>query len=243
MLKFAEHTAHLLSWKPEGHEEVLYLSPQAAMEEGKAIRGGVPVCWPWFGSKKGKPSHGIARTSRWRKKTECKFELNTNEAKLVLKAVEFENTLTLSLISTNTTFKTYDITQALHTYFLIGNINNISIEGHDQEDYYDKVAGANAQQVGLINFDKETDRIYQTKKSSILIDPVMRRKLVIEKEGSASTVIWNPWVEKTKSMADLPDQDYQKFCCIEAANTHLDPLRLKATEQHELIQKITVHHL
>lgn len=240
MIKFASHTAHLISWIPEGQEEVLYLSPKAHMETGKAIRGGVPVCWPWFGNKKGEPSHGFARLQPWKKKTENKFELFANEAKLTLEVEEEGNTLTLKLTTKNTTFKTFEFTQALHTYFKIGDINQISVKGHDQDHYYDKVLDDNGVQEGTLIFNGETDRIYQTTKPSILIDPVMKRTITVSKEGSNSTVIWNPGAKKTEEIQDLPDDGFENFCCIEAANTHLDPISLRADESWVLVQRIVL---
>lgn len=240
MLKFASHTAHLLSWIPEGHSEILYLSPTAVMEEGKAIRGGVPVCWPWFGNRKGQPSHGIARINPWKKRGDYKFELNTNEAKLTLEVEESHDTLIMSLTTKNTSFKTYEFTQALHTYFRVGDIDQVSILGQDQDTYYDKVLEENSIQEGSLVFNGETDRIYLTTRASLLVDPVLRRKITVSKEGSGSTVIWNPGAKKSETIADLPDDDFKLFCCIEAANTHLDTISLRADEQHTLTQKIQV---
>jgi len=240
MLKIANHTAHLLSWIPDGHEEVLYLSPDAIMEDGIAIRGGVPVCWPWFGSRKNKPSHGIARISPWKKRSENKYELNTNEAKLILLVEEAETTLTLNLITKNTTFKTYEFTQALHTYFKIGNINKVSIHGLEGDTYFDKVNNENKVQEGTLIFNGETDRIYLTKKPCILRDSVLKREILVSSEGSSSTVIWNPGAIKSKEIKDLPNDGFENFCCIEAANTHFDPVKLLPDQTYTLSQKISV---
>lgn len=243
MIKFATHTAHLLSWIPDGHEEVLYVSPNAFMEAGKPIRGGVPVCWPWFARREGYPSHGTARTSPWKQLADNKFKYVTNEANLELEVIEDKNTLTIKLTTQNTTFKRFDFTQALHTYFKIGDINKVYIKGHDGQKYYDKVTDRDMIQKGPVIFNGSTDRIYLTSKPSILIDPVMKREILVAKEGSGSTVIWNPGAEKSGNIIDFTADGYFSTCCIEAANTRLDPVQLPAQESYELIQILTVNHL
>ncbi|WP_235299305.1 D-hexose-6-phosphate mutarotase [Portibacter marinus] len=241
MLKFAEHTAHLVSWIPEGHQEVLYLSPNAIMKEGEAIRGGVPICWPWFGPRQGKPSHGTARISPWQRKSENKFKLFTNEATLTLLVEEDGPTLTLTLITKNTMFRTFEVTQALHTYFQVGNIHKISIHGHEENAYYDKVLNEHQQQKGTLIFNGETDRIYLTAKPSIIKDPILKREITVSKEGSGSTVIWNPGAKKSREIKDLPDDGFEQFVCVEAANTHLDPVKIKPNDEYTIKQKISIN--
>ncbi|GLR18878.1 D-hexose-6-phosphate mutarotase [Portibacter lacus] len=248
MISFAKHTAHLISWIPEGHDEVMYLSTQAFMEAGKPIRGGVPICWPWFGSLENKPAHGFARINSWNTISENSFSLPEqliqdewgNKASLVFTVTEDGNKLKMELTTTNLDSSEFEFTQALHTYFKVSDINKVSIKGHDKQAYYDKVLDDNDIQKGTLIFNGETDRIYTTTASSLLIDPGLQREILITKKGSNSTVIWNPGPEKSVEMKDMPDDGYLTMCCVEAANTHLDPVTLQPGASHTIVQEITV---
>lgn len=252
-------TAHITSWIPSNFSEVLYLSPLSKTPPEKAIRGGVPICWPNFAAADGLPFHGFARINQWQlieditqDKVNIKnFELPTetiesswdDKAKLTFKVTSKEQKLEMTLTTTNLDEKPITITEALHTYIKVGDVRSVEITGQEGDEYYDKVADQNKVQKGPINFTKETDRIYQTSDSSTLIDPTLGRKLVISKSGASSTVIWNPWQDNAIEMTDFPDDDYLHMCCIEAANTHLNPVTIQPGKSHSLSQKIEIFKL
>ena len=254
MITIHPTTAHITSWKTTHFSEVLYVSPLTKFPPEKAIRGGVPICWPNFAAAEGLPFHGFARMSQWELLEDLNvgplniktFELPLEtiesgwgqKAKLSFTVSSSENTLEMELITTNLEQGPISFTQALHTYFRVGNIHQVEIEGHDGNEYYDKVADKNKKQSGKITFAGETDRIYLTKDPSILRDYNLNRKIVVSKSGANSTVIWDPWERNAKSMNDMADDDYLNFCCIEAANTHLNPISLPPGESHSLVQKI-----
>ena len=259
MIEFAPNIAHITSWIHRECGEVFYLSPLVNMTVGTAVRGGVPICWPWFGSKEGAPSHGFARTNKWNliyqsgagEPLKYVFNLprqvmkdeNYPEGFLLEFEVEERDGLTMKLTCYNNSKESIEITQALHSYFKIGHIKDIVIEGLDGMTYFDKVSHSESTQVGKLKIDGEVDRIYLTDRDTILIDPILKRKLIISKSGSKSTVIWNPGQKKSASISDLPDADYQYFCCVESANTHLDPVVLNPGDSHTLMQSIQIEQL
>lgn len=252
--RVALHGAHLLEWTPAKQKPVIYLSPQALWEEGKAIRGGVPVCWPWFGPPVDDPAlpmHGFVRNRFWKldsaeqDKTGVRllFKLKDSAKTRKLWPHAFELTLemfigaTLRLVLTmkNTSEDTVFITDALHTYLCVGDVTQVSVSGLERMEYLDRVGlSAIRQQRGAVVFDQEVDRDYAARGSVVLSDPSLGRQLKIRGEGSRSTVVWNPWIEKSQRLADLPDEAYQSFVCIETANAWRDELLLAPGAVHSL---------
>src|SRR5471030_229889 len=240
--------AHLLAWQPEGKEPVLWLSSESAYKTGVAIRGGVPICWPWFGPA-GKPAHGFARNLPW-ELTSHSEDANGVELLLTLKdsaetrevwphaftltaRFTLGETCHIELESTGD----FETTSALHTYFNIGDIADVSIKGLGG-NFIDKVDGAKAkQETGDLTFSGQTDRIYtQPQATSEIIDPVLKRTLVIAHENNADVVAWNPGAQLSVSMADMPDDGYKTMVCVETAqvshmhtSTHAAPARLAVT--------------
>ena len=242
--------AHLLAWQPEGEEPVLWMSSASAFKEGVAIRGGIPICWPWFGPA-GKPSHGFARNMPWtlteHQETQQGVVLTLT---LTLKSCEktrelwpHDFTLTarftlgetchIELESTGD----FEANSALHTYFNIGDIAGVSIKGLGNS-FIDKVDGAKArQEEGDLTFTGQTDRIYtQPQATSEIVDPVLKRTLVIAHENNSDVVAWNPGSALSVSMADMPDDGYKTMVCVETAqvshphvSTHAAPARLAVT--------------
>lgn len=258
MISIHPSTAHLISWIPDNSSEVLYLSPTALYPPEKAIRGGVPICWPWFANNKvGAKAHGFARDNKWTvlEKNEKNGFYSFQLQKIAFKKEKFiyplrltfiieeDESLRMTLITENQSDTECTITQALHTYLLIGNIENVRISGLDNVEYYDKVTDSHDIQSGFLSFNGETDRIYKTGAPTTLIDPDLKRKIRISSDGCQSTVIWNPGVEKATKMNDMPNDDYKKMCCIEAANTHLDPITIPAFGKHAISQFISVQLL
>jgi glucose-6-phosphate 1-epimerase len=226
--RVALHGAQVMSWRPVDEDEVLYLSPDAMFKEGKAIRGGLPICWPWFNAHPTNPempSHGIARTRFWNfisaKESDegvtLQFEMVEGiwNAAVTLKLGE---ALEVILETRNPNEIPIVISGALHPYFAVSDIEQVRIVNLDGADYLDTV-GEHAQrkQKGALSFKGEVDSIYDSSNSTLLVDDLSGRTLLIEKCGSPSTVVWNPWVEKSAAINDLPDDGYQKFCCIETA--------------------------
>ncbi|WP_439291936.1 MULTISPECIES: D-hexose-6-phosphate mutarotase [Rahnella] len=240
--------AHLLSWQPEGEEPVLWMSSASAFKEGVAIRGGIPICWPWFGPA-GKPSHGFARNMAWEltdhQETDegvvLTLTLKSSPETLALWPHEFTLTARFTLGATChielESTGDFDANSALHTYFNIGDIASVSVKGLGNS-FIDKVDGAKAKQTeGDLTFTGQTDRIYtQPQATSEIVDPVLKRTLVVAHENNSDVVAWNPGSELSVSMADMPDDGYKTMVCVETAqvsdkhiSTHATPAHLAVT--------------
>lgn len=258
--RVALHGAHLMDWTPAGHDPVLYLSPAAVYQKGKAIRGGVPVCWPWFGpheSDGALPAHGVARSRFW---TLEKAEESGDGATLLFVLtddadtralwphafrLEYEMTLgaelRLALRMHNTGAENFKVTGALHSYFSVGDVRQSSVEGLQGSVYLDHADGdAVRTESGAVRFAGEVDSDYLTSSPVTLLDPALGRKLRIRGTGSGCTVVWNPWIEKAQRLADLPDADYEKFVCVETANAWRDRVTVRPGGMHELATTIQV---
>lgn len=257
----ALHGAHLTDWTPAGEKPVIYTSPTAIYKEGRAIRGGVPICWPWFNAHPEDPtlpSHGVARNAFWDLIDASEAEegviltlsLPRTEALIGSFPPAFELTLTmrigakltLTLLTKNSSDDTFRVGGALHTYFAISHLGKVQLNGLEGVTYIDTV-GTEALKVqnGPITFTEETDRIFiETSDAVILQDSGWNRSVKVEKSGSASTVIWNPAAEKATALPDLPDHGYKDFVCIEAANARKDIYTLESGQSTSLEQRITV---
>ena len=258
--------AHVLSWQPKGHKPVIWLSKAAKFAPGKSIRGGIPLCWPWFGphaTETDYPSHGFARTIDWslldaRKlpdgRVRLEFEPVMNDAARTLwphaSAVKYSVTvgqeLVVGLTTRNTGNTPFQIGQALHTYFTIGDIGQVSVAGLEGSPYIDKVAGGKRKkQKGVVSFAGETDRIYlDTAGCAGILDPVLKRTLLITSTGSRSTVVWNPGAAKAAKMGDFgkmngkPGED--GMVCVETANAATDIITLAPGESHRMTAQYRV---
>lgn len=261
------HGAQLTCWQPHGHSPVLWLSDRASFKPDAAIRGGIPLCWPWFGPKPGDAAakaHGFARTAEWSvhavellPDSSINVALTLTDRDVVGANAAWRNafsltmditigeSLTLALITKNTGRASFDITEALHTYLEVGDIRQACITGLDGVTYVDQLAGgAHAVQAESdLHFSAETDRIYLTESSCQLRDPVLRRRIHVSKAGSGSTVVWNPWIEKTARLADMSANGWQSMVCIEAANSNDARVRLAPGQSHTLMTRLDVHVL
>lgn len=247
--------AHVMEWTPARQKPVLFMSDKAVFAEGEPIRGGLPVCWPWFGGREDLPSHGFARLRFWdfvrgedsAEGVELVFRLHGNgdlgwpyPFELTLN-VHLGETLAVALEMKHLGESTVEITAALHTYLRVGAIEQTRVEGLAGSHYLDSLDGHQKRsQVGEVIFDREVDRVYLADGDVRVVDPVWHRTLDIDKSGSRATVVWNPWIEKSKRLADLPDDAYHDFLCIEAANTSGDVVRLAPQGTHLLRQMIRV---
>ncbi len=254
--------AQVLSWRPAGHvEDALWLSPQAKLGTGRAVRGGIPVCWPWFGPHPegaDKPAHGFVRAAPWRVAGSA---VSDRRARLVLSfdatrvdpglwphcaQAEIEITvgeaLTVTLSTLNVSEAPISLTMALHTYLSVGDIARVEVRGLEEQVYVDQLAGhARKKQSGGISFDAEVDRIYQATADTVIVsDEVLGREIRVAKTGSLSTVVWNPWIEKGGRLGDLGDDGYRRMVCIEAANAGGDTVTLAPGARHRMTTEISV---
>ncbi len=249
----------LIGWTPSGHEPVIWLSPVERLanppDNPKPVRGGTPVCWPWFAAHPTdatKPAHGFVRTRQWtvgpaeRSEREVRVTLSTatskadktlwpNEASLDL-TITLGHALTLALTTHNTGAKAFALTQALHTYFAVSDIANVSVEGFDSQPYVDKLdANARKQQTGPIGFTAEVDRIYDAHASgAAIIDRGLNRRIDIAKSGSRSSVVWNPWIEKCNRLGDMGTDGYRGMVCVETCNAGSDIVHISPRTSHTI---------
>ncbi|MCP5142635.1 MAG: D-hexose-6-phosphate mutarotase [Chromatiales bacterium] len=231
----------VLSYRPKATgREMLFLSEHAYYAEGKAIKGGVPVCWPWFGADpegKGRPAHGFARNRMWSvfgvdasndgvTKVTIGFDSDDDTRKLwphdfrLRLVVTVGPELGLELVTSNTGSTAFQLTQALHTYFSIGAIAATEVHGLGGCRFLDKAhGGGEVVQDGPVTFAGEVDAVYMGVDSLLSItDGAQQRRIEIASEGSHTAVVWNPWEAIAKSMADLADDDYTRLVCVETTN-------------------------
>lgn len=242
-----EQGAHLVTWTPTGEQPVLWVSRDTLLEEGAAIRGGVPICFPWFGPGRSgdrKPSHGPARTTRWEPVVieEARAELTlTLGALRATYAVRAGRRLELALRVTNVGSQEETYEEALHTYLAVGDVRQVSLEGLDRASYVDKTdQGATRRQEGPVTLRGETDRVYRSACPVTVVDPVLGRRLRITTSGSASTVVWNPWADKAAGLADMGDDEWTGMVCVEGGNVLADEITLAPGDSHTLRYEIEV---
>ncbi|MCW8956160.1 MAG: D-hexose-6-phosphate mutarotase [Gammaproteobacteria bacterium] len=251
--------AQVTSWIPTGEREVIWLSADASFKQGKSIRGGIPVCWPWFGAHESEadfPAHGYARTVFWDVletaamddgATLIRFKIMENEltrkfwpySSELIMTLKLGSSLDIELLTHNTDSKPFKITQALHTYFNISDVRNVTVTGLDGCDYLDKLDQfAKKQQAGAVDLVGETDRIYlNTQDDYSIVDPGFKRTIQITKSGSHSAVVWNPWQATAEKMGDLGKDGYLQMLCVETANAADDFVLIEPGQSHRLFAK------
>lgn len=239
--------AQVLSWQPNGHAPVIWLSPKERLGTGKPVRGGTPVCWPWFAnhpSDATKPAHGFVRTRQWAcdgvetsaagvrvflstSTTDADRSLWPHAASVQL-VVTLGETLRLELTTRNKGTAPLTLTQALHTYFAVGDIAEVTVEGFDSQSYVDKLDdNARKSQSGDIAFTAEVDRIYDEHAgAAVIVDRGLKRRIEITKSGSRSTVVWNPWSGKAARMGDMGPDGWRRMVCVETCNAGNDTVLL-----------------
>ena len=257
------HGAHVAEWAPAGAGDVLFLSKESVFAEEKAIRGGVPVVFPWFGPRTGErtdgPMHGFARLQVWDVAfaavsggdvhltltlgpTEFSRALGYDDFRLVYEVV-MGATLTLRLSVVNGGDKELKFEEALHTYLRVGDAEQVKIVGLGGVEYIDKRDGMKRkrQEEEVLTLTGTTDRPYLNTESTVTLeDAVLGRKVVVEKKGSRTTVVWNPWVEVAKTLADFGDDEWKVMTCVETANAAEDAIVLRGSEAHTMEAKISV---
>tara|TARA_R110002111_G_scaffold237881_1_gene299153 strand:- start:31 stop:939 length:909 start_codon:yes stop_codon:yes gene_type:complete len=256
-LSLSMYGAQVLSYRPVTEsEDVLFLSDKAAYGEGRAIRGGVPICWPWFSDDAadlGVAPHGFARNQQWQVvatktnqegSTEIRLALSQTKDSLSVWPYEFNlildvivgESLDMTLVTENVGQKTFTITQALHTYFKVSDVQDIEITGLDDKQYLDKVIDFSEQtQHGVTTISGEVDRVYLAPPSTVtLTDAGFKREIIITSTGNKTLVVWNPGVEIIQRLSDLSAEAYKDFVCIETANAMIDKVTLAAGQRHSL---------
>lgn len=248
--------AHVMTFQPRGQQPVLWLSQFAKFAPGKSIRGGVPVCWPWFGAHatdSAKPAHGYARTVMWDVQetealadgaTRLRFQLQETEgtssmgpqgleAELV---VTVGDMLAVDLVTRNGGTEVAELGEALHTYFHISDVDQVRITGLEGCDYLDKVEDFTRRtQTEAVTIGAEVDRVYlDTEAECVIEDRGLNRHIRVAKSGSRSTVVWNPWTEKAEKMGDFGPEGYRGMVCVETANAASNVVTLGPGETHVL---------
>ncbi len=257
------HGAHLAAWQPaHAGAPVLWMSAHSVFRRDKPIRGGVPLCFPWFGphpSDRAVPAHGFARISPW---TLCQaveaadgtvaltFQLEADNASPVWPHLFHADlhifigpSLRIDLDVHNLDEVPFTFEEALHTYLAVSRIDQISVSGLEHTHYLDKVGGSERrrQTVNPIRFTEETDRVYlDTTSTCVVDDPGLARRITIAKQDSRSTVVWNPWIDKARAMPDFGDDEWRGMLCIETANVGEAAITLRPGDRHTMSAIISV---
>ena len=233
------HGAHITHFQKKAEAPLLFLSEASEFLAGKPIRGGVPIIFPWFGPREGLPSHGVARTAEW--ELAARSVQPDGTVKLYFRlpaAIEVEyvvtvgDTLAMELLVRNAGQTDYSFESCLHTYFSVSAIKAIAITGLADTTYHDKVTGATrVESSAPLHIASEVDRIYQDTTAAVEIhDPGLKRTIRVEKSGSNSTVVWNPWLDKSQRMADFGDDEYLQMVCVESGNVAAHKITLAPAE-------------
>lgn len=249
--EISPYGAHVLSYTPKGEKDLLWLSGKSWFEEGKPIRGGIPVCWPWFGDA-GTPKHGIARIATWEMETArveadmsttLIFSLDRQElcgltARLL---VNVGRALSLALRTKNHGTSSHTLSEALHTYFAVKDITKVSILGLEQDDLPEAERLFPYFRKGRLTFRQETDLVCSPDEKILVIDDQGEgRKIRVERAGSATAVVWNPWIAKSKAMPDFGDDEYKTMVCVEAANARDGAVGIIPGSAHTLRTRISL---
>ena len=249
------HGAQVTSWKPAGNDEVLFLSTKSRWQGGQAIRGGIPICFPWFRAKADDPkapAHGFARTRSWELESIVQDERGvlvsislesdeqsrrwwTAEFRLVYRVI-FGPELILELVCTNTGKAELRFEEALHTYNRVADVASVRLQGLDTAHYLDNTdSNKEHVQQGEVKIASATDNAFVGTQNDVdLIDPGLRRRIRLKKAHSRTTVVWNPWREGAARLADLGDGEWTQFLCVEASNILTASVSLAPGEEHKM---------
>lgn len=266
-LVVAQQGAHIISYQVDGDEPLIWSNPGALFKTGKPIRGGMPICWPWFGNFQRNPqsvqamrqsdeaakAHGEVRAIDWELmgmgedgdalivefiQPQAEGHLPGWPHTVGLKLqIRLDAALNVSLVSFNAGTEDVTLSQALHSYFAVSDVAQVSVEGLDGVQYLNTLESWETQnvQVGDITFTGETDRIYQDTPDLIsVVDPQWKRRIQIQTTGSHSAIVWNPWIDKTKTFDDMQPDGWRSMVCVESANVMTDVVTLKPGDMHAL---------
>jgi glucose-6-phosphate 1-epimerase len=251
----AVHGAQVLDFTPRGDRDWLWVSDKAVFEVGKPLRGGIPICFPWFGphpSNSDFSPHGFARTRVWRLAGVDEIEGGRLRAELTLApdpatarlfphafaarfVVTAGDALELSFEVANEGDTPFAFEVALHTYFAVSAVGAIGVEGLGGCSYLDRVAGGvrREQDAGPIRLEGEVDRIYDGADPVTIADPGRARPLRLQSAGAGSTVVWNPGSAKARTIADMSPEGYRRFVCVETGNVADRRITLPPGGRHE----------
>ncbi|WP_026460406.1 D-hexose-6-phosphate mutarotase [Schaalia suimastitidis] len=256
--------AQVLTWAPQGERPVLWMPRTTPPLDGEAIRGGIPICLPWFSRPDRSPvlsvpttlRHGFARTSCWSAQrideATVRFALNHRPeahdgvfphafaAELV---VTSGTCLTLALTLTNSDNHAFDLEVALHTYFAVGDVKDVTLWGLEGDTWRDEGVGPSHIQHGEVLLVGPIDRVYDSRSTVTIRDPRWLREITVEKQGSDSTVVWSPWLEGCQSLADVLCDEWQDFICVESGNIRDNAMHLEAGQSHTVSVSISVDPL
>jgi glucose-6-phosphate 1-epimerase len=251
-----------LAFQPHGQAPVLWASGHNLYQAGRPIRAGIPICWPWFGphpTDPSQPAHGFVRTASWSVLSVAALIDGATQIRLRIKDSDLEERrwpysfdlrcvvtvgaeLRVELIMRNPGDTPYTCGGALHSYFNVSDVNAIAIYGLDGCDYLDQVDGRQRKtQHGPVTIGAETDRVYlDTAATCTIEDPGLGRRIRVAKSGSHTTVVWNPWIEKARRLADFGDEEYHSMVCVETANAEADRVTVAPGGEHRLVAVIGV---
>lgn len=253
--------AQVTSWAPAGEPEVLFLSQDSYWEDGRAIRGGIPICLPWFGDKaddSNAPKHGFVRTREWRLDAlsadehgcvtlVCVLENDAGNALwphefCAVYRVTIGATLRLELSVINNGTSPMRFEEALHSYLRVGDVRQIRVEGLENTRYLDKTEKYKEKlQGGPIEITEETDRVFlQTRKPVEVVDGSLARRIVTEKKNSGTSVVWNPWKKLAAELPDFGDEEWLEMVCVEGCNVLHSPVVIEPDEEHSLVVTLRV---
>ena len=255
--------ATVTGWQPAGARPVIFTSPNAVFAAGTAVRGGIPIIFPWFGPKQDEPKapqHGFVRAAPWKLEAvetsrpgEVTLRLGISEAEATSPfwpdayratyTVSFGKALSIELAVQNRAGHEIGFEEALHTYFAISDIAKVSVTGLSGTTFIDKVDGfrRKTQDAAPIKLSGETDRVYlSTPRHAAIEDSEWRRRIVVEKDGAASAIVWNPWTEKAAAMKDLGAEAWRGMICVETGNAADNAVRLPAGGEHRMTTRISV---
>lgn len=245
--------AHVTAFQPRtAMHPLLWLSKSSLFQPGKAIRGGVPICFPWFGPKADDPAaaaHGFARTREWTlesletidERVIAKLKLDAGDL-VARHAITIDETLSLRFAVENRGASPVSYEAALHSYFSVGDIRRVEVVGLEEAEFLDRLKpGARYRQDDRpITFAAETDRTYVNTESTVtIVDPVLNRRIVNRKSNARSAIVWNPWIDKAKAMKDFGDDEWQGMLCIETANVGENAITLPPGGMHEMGAEIS----
>ena len=255
--------AHVMSYEPTGQDDFLMMSELSSYEKGQPMRGGIPLCFPWFGahpSNLAKPPHGFARVSDWTVKSTSQLANGATQLVVTLNdtdvtreewpfafacelSITVGKSLDLSWTISNTGSEEFEIATAFHTYFSTNDVTKLSIKGLEGVTYLDAMQQlAPVQETASpLVIDREVNRCYMNTQSVCQIeDASMDRTILVSKSGSQSTVVWNPWADTAKKIGDLVDDEYTQFVCLETANVHQNKLKISSGASHTMTASISL---
>ena len=261
--RLTPYGGQVCEWTPAGQSPVLFMSPRAVFAAGTPIRGGVPICFPWFGphpTDPTKPAHGFARTRTWQVAGVARdtagdvrvvLRLAADADTRALWSAPFAVSLTLALgASLEMTADVENVGDdaivyelALHTYLAVGDVEAVRIRGLEGARFVDKVHGGKDKLAGPepLAIAGETDRVFlDTTTTCVVDDPVLARRLRVEKRHSEVTVVWNPGRERARSMRDVGEDSWRGFVCVETANVGPHAVRLAPRTRHAMSARIDV---